>query len=148
MDSGLVYIWLAVVVFSLIAEFITMDVTSIWFAAGGSVSLIVSTQYSNFPIQVIIFVVVSLVLILTVRKWARSKLLSSDNKTNLDLLKEGDIKLITPITENSKGTVKFNGVIWNAESKTPIEAGVFVKVLEIRGTNLVVEKSNSDKKGE
>jgi len=138
-----IWIWVAVVAVSLIIEFITMDITSIWFSFGGLIALILAALNLKIEIQVIVFIVVSAALLLTLRRWARNKMLNSSKETtNLDLIKEEKLKLITPITLTEKGTVKFNGVIWNvvSEDNTPIEKDTFVSVVKIKGNTLLVKK--------
>lgn len=138
-----IWIWVAVIAVSLLLEFVTMDVTSIWFSVGGLIALILSAVTISFEIQLIVFIVVSALLLLTLRSWARNKLLnSSDGKTNLDLMKEETFKLLTPITKDQKGTVKYNDVVWNAitASGEELEAGTNVVVVEVKGNKLIVKK--------
>ena len=138
-----IWVWVAVIVVSLIIEFTTMEITSIWFSIGGLIALILAALTVSAEIQVIVFIVVSAGLLLTLRRWAKNKLLSSSNEpTNLDLLKQEKLKLLSPITSTEKGTLKFNGIIWNAisENNEPIEQDAFVKVVEIKGNKLIVKR--------
>lgn len=137
-----IWIWVAVIVVSLIGEFISMDVTSIWFACGGTVALILAALNASIEIQVIAFVVISMILILTLRKWARNKLLASEGNTNMDLVIEKRLKLLSSITDTQSGSVKYNGVVWTAVSKNDsmINLGEWVIVKEIKGNKLIVEK--------
>ena len=64
----LVYVWLAVVVFTLIIEFSTTDMISIWFAGGALVALILAAFNVWWVIQLIAFIVVSAVLLALFRK--------------------------------------------------------------------------------
>ena len=61
-------IWLIVFVVLLLAELTTVGLTTIWFAIGALVSLISVTVFNpNWYIQLIIFIVVSVVSLITLR---------------------------------------------------------------------------------
>ena len=138
-----IWIWLAVIVVSLIMEFITMDVTSIWFAFGGVVAIILASLKVSTDIQVLVFIAVSAVLIVTLRRWAKNKLLNSSESANkIDLMKQEKSPLLTKITKTQKGTVKYNGVVWNAisEDNEPIDEGTDVVVVKVKGNTLIVKK--------
>ena len=141
-----IWIWVAVIGASLLLEFVTMDITSIWFSIGGLVALLLAAFNVAFEIQIVVFVVLSAVLLLTLRRWARNKLLSSEGTTNIDLMKKEKFELLTSITEHEKGTVKYSGVIWNAisEDDKPIPAGAFVHIVEVKGNKLVVKKEGNE----
>ena len=63
------WIWICVIVGAVIIEALTMDVVSIWFTIGAIVPLILSaTNACGWEIQVIVFIIISAVLILTLRK--------------------------------------------------------------------------------
>lgn len=138
-----IWVWVAVIVVTLIIEFTTMEITSIWFSVGGLIALILAAFNVSMEVQVIVFIIVSSVLLLSLRRWTKNKLLNSSNEpTNLDLLKKEKVKLLSPITTTDKGTVKFNGVIWSAisEDNEPIEQDTFVQVVKVKGNTLIVKK--------
>ncbi|MGD9901604.1 MAG: NfeD family protein [Spirochaetales bacterium] len=137
-----IWIWVAVIAISLIVEALSMDMTSIWFSVGGFVALILTAMSVSVDWQVIVFVLISGTLLLTLKKWAKNKLLTSKESTNMDLIKEKKFKLLTAITESEKGTLKYNDVIWNATSSdsAPIKEGEWVDVVEVKGNTLIVKK--------
>lgn len=138
-----IWIWVAVIVASLVVEFSTMDLTSIWFSVGGLVALILAAFGVLFEVQVILFIIISAALLLTLRRWTKNKLIdSSEGTTNLDLLKKEKFELLTPITKQEKGTIKYNGVVWTATSQSgeTLEAGTLVEVIEVKGNKLIVKK--------
>ena len=97
-----IWIWVAVIVVSLIIEFTTIAITSIWFAIGGLVSLIMAALLIGFELQMIVFVILSFALLVTLRRWAQNKFLNSEGTTNLDLIKKEKLELLTEITEHEK----------------------------------------------
>lgn len=142
------WIWLAVVVIALIIEFLTTEMISVWFAPSGIVALIMSACGVPEWINIIVFAVISLILILSFRKLALKYLLKKDTtKTNTDALIGTKLKLLTPIKGAEMGTVKINGVIWNAKTQNDdvdIEENTYVTVVEISGTKVVVQKAESN----
>ncbi len=136
------WVWLGVIILTAIIEFATLDMTSIWFTVGAIIPLILSIVKVRWEIQVAVFVVLSLVLILSLRKITKNFLLrNAKDKTNLDSLVGQEFKLIDAIDDDKIGTIKVNGVIWNAIANEQIASGEKVKILKIQGNKFVVEKS-------
>lgn len=139
----LVYVWLAVVVFTLIIEFSTTDMISIWFAGGALVALILAAFNVWWVIQLIAFIVVSAVLLALFRKFALKKLNAKTVNTNADQAIGKEYRLLSPIGLNQVGTIKINDVIWNVDTKEQeqeIPEGVIVRILEIKGNKYIVEE--------
>lgn len=146
----LVWVWLAVLCVSTALEFITMQMVSIWFAIASIVAIVLALFCVAWWVQLIVFSVLSLVLLVTLRKFSMKFLLRNTNtKTNADSIIGTVHKLIEPISEDKPGAVKINGVVWNAISKNgkSIKQNVEVKIENIEGNKLVVSKVET-KKGE
>lgn len=139
----MIWVWLAVVAVSLIVEFFTWDLTSIWFAVAGLVSLILSAiDGINWVWQLGVFIVVSAVLIIFVRQICKKLLLKSDEKTNVDAFIGKHTKLVTGISDaDHLGTVKFNGITWSAltENGTALESGAEVEIVRVDGNKMIVK---------
>ena len=143
MEQYDVWIWVGIIVLSLVVEMVSMDMTSIWFAVGAFITLLLAAIGIGLELQIVTFIIVSLVSILTLRKWTKNKLLnSSTERAGLDLLKAERFKLMVEITETQKGAVKYNDVVWTAISfdGKPIGEGEWVTVEEIKGNKLIVKK--------
>lgn len=127
----------------MILEFISTDMIAIWFSVGGLVSLILAALSVPVWVQLVVFVVISAVLLLSFRKLALKFLLGKDKtKTNADALISQQIRLINEINEDKYGTVKINGVIWNAttENNTQvIPANTLVEIIKISGNKVIVK---------
>ncbi len=142
----MIWVWLAVVAVSLIVEFMSWDLTSIWFAAAGLVSLILSAiDGVAWEVQLAVFIVISALLLIFVRKICRKLLLKNMNtKTNVDAYAGKRSKLLKAIgADENYGEIKFNGVVWQAMSETgeEIEAGAEVEVIRVEGNKMVVKLS-------
>ena len=137
------YIWLGVTALSLMIEFTTNEMLSIWFAGGGVLAMILSACGLSWYIHVPVFLAMSLVLLFSFRKTAMKLLNKGDEKTNADSAFGKEYTLLTEIAFEKMGTIKINGVIWNVVGDDPnceIKAGEKVKVLKLQGNKYVVEK--------
>ena len=141
--NTMIFVWLGLLVLFLAVEFATAQLTTVWFAAGALVSLLLASfGVDNLAIQIIVFTLVSLVsLILTrplVKKWTRAK----KQPTNADMV-IGEEAVVTETISNTdgKGLAKVNGAIWSARSvdDSIIPAGKTVTVRKIEGVKLIVE---------
>ncbi|MBE5937686.1 MAG: NfeD family protein, partial [Lachnospiraceae bacterium] len=61
------YYWLIVVAVCILVELATMGLTSVWFAVGATVAYIVSLLGGETIVQIIVFLVVSLVALFITR---------------------------------------------------------------------------------
>ena len=59
-----VFIWLAILTFFLVAEAVTVQLTTIWFAGGALVAALVAGMGAEEWLQIILFLVVSLILLI------------------------------------------------------------------------------------
>lgn len=141
------YIWLGVVAVSLIIEFVTMELVSVWISIGALVALILAAFGVGYEIQIITMIVVSIACILGLRKVTLKFLNRNKDKTNLNLIVGTKTKLLTPITENEMGSIKINGVVWSACTKnlSQIGKGSFVEIEGVEGNKLIVKKVEEEK---
>ena len=64
------WVWLVVILFTIVLEVITMELVSIWFTIGAIPAFIMSaTSKVGWQIQVVCFVVVTLLLVFFLRKY-------------------------------------------------------------------------------
>lgn len=138
-----VYIWLGVIVLSVIIECVTFDLASVWFIGGGIVALILAACKVPYVWQIVVFVVVSAVLLATCRRPLLKLLGKNTAKTNADAIIGKEYSLLTPISFGVMGSLKVNGVEWSAvpENDTDeIAAGKVVRVVDIKGNKLIVKE--------
>ena len=136
------WIWGIVTAIALVVEFLTADLITVWFAAGGLVTLLVVALVPEIALvwQFVIFVGVSVVLLLCTRKICL-KLLRNDNiKTNTEAL-IGTRFVVTEIQENYTYH-KINGVSWRvyAVEGEKLEVGKEFEICEIKGNKLIAKK--------
>jgi len=126
-----------------VMEFLTMGLTTIWFAIGALVSFFASLFGAVVWLQIVLFLVVSLVVLVVYRPLAVKYVNSRRTKTNVDDLIGREAKVIERIDNlNETGRVLLNGIDWSARSTLiggVIEEDTIVKVIEVQGVKLIVE---------
>lgn len=143
LSSWIFWVWLGIMVVTIVLEAITpSDLVSIWFAAGAFVAMIMSiflpTKYAW--IEVIAFLVVSMVLVCSTRKLAKKLQDTPEIKTNIDGVVGQTGKVTIEILPHEVGEVKVEGKLWSAISEGKIEKGAYVEVLAVEGVKLVVKE--------
>ncbi len=146
-----VYIWLGVLALSLIVEFISMELVSIWVSVGSLVAMILAFCNVSITIQLIVFGVVTIACILGLRRIALKFFFRNKGKTNLDAIIGTTYKLLKKVNAEELGSIKVNGVEWSVKSldNEEIDAGNFVEIVSVDGNKFIVKKvTNSSKKVE
>lgn len=142
MEAYLWIIWLSIFVLAIIIEAITSDLTSIWFAGGAMIALIISfIPDVAWWIEVIVFIVISTVMILGLRPLAKKLLKTNITNSNIDEMAGKKGIMLKGYDELNHGEVKINDVVWTAigadESKA-IPQGTKVVVVAVNGNKLIV----------
>ena len=145
-EISMTVVWLAAALIFLGVEAITVGLATIWFAAGAVAALILAFIDVPVPVQVVVFLVVSIVLLVSTRKIFIEKLNAGKEKTNVDALIDAAAVVIKPILPYEVGQVKVSGQVWSAIGKNPEDTyaeGQLVKIISVEGVKLVVTSANS-----
>lgn len=138
------FYWLFIMLGLLAIEIPTMGLTTIWFAGGALAAFPVALAGAGLPLQVAVFVAVSLILLIFTRPIAQKHLNARTEKTNVDSV-IGKYALVTQAIDNRKGEgqVRIEGMDWSARSADgePIPEGANVKVERVKGVKLIVTKT-------
>ena len=133
-------VWLIIVILLTLIEITTVNLTTIWFVVSGILALIVSLFVDNYILQFGIFVVVGVILLITTKPFLTKFLKQHKVKTNLDRI-IGMTGIVTEdITKTEDGEVKVDGKKWTAYADKTIKKGETVKILEIKGVKIKVER--------
>ncbi len=138
----MIIIWFAVIIGAALIEINTMDLTSIWFSAGALVSFVFALVGLNPLLQIVVFLGVSLLLLLSLRPIVKNYLKTNIISTNTDRL-IGKVAICTKdINIGERGEVKIDGKYWLAISSADEDILIDekVEVLAIEGVKLVVDK--------
>ena len=138
-----VLFWALTTLAFIIAEIITIQLVSIWFAAGAFVTMIVAYFYSpGFVGELVIFIVTSALLLLItyplLKNWRHVKHVSTNSELEI-----GKTASVIEEVDQLKGTgrVRLNGVDWSAVSADGddiIPVGAIVTVVRVQGAKLFV----------
>lgn len=141
-EITIMVVWAIIAIVAIVIEFETINLVSIWFAAGAVAGIICSLLHQKVWIQVLAFVVVSAVFIIGTRPFVKKISENQTILTNVDRL-IGMTALITkPIKEGEKGEIKVDYQIWPAIAKNDEEfqEGEKVVIFGIQGNKMIVEK--------
>lgn len=136
-------IWLIVFAMLIIIEFITMGLTTIWFACGAVVACIASGFSAPIWLQIALFIIVSGVLLYFTRPVAMKYFNKSRTRTNVEGMIGKQAVVVSDIDNIAEtGRVKVAGMDWTARSFTgePISAGTVTIVKAVEGVKLIVEE--------
>ena len=132
-------IWLVLTAIFVIVEAATVGVVSAWFAVGALCAMGAALLEWELWIQIIIFSVVSVVLLLSLRPILRKYYTPRLTRTNVDAV-IGTQGLIIEAVDNLEGTgrIKLGGMEWSARSTNgqKIPVGTLAKVDKIEGVKV------------
>lgn len=140
----LIVFWIVVLVATILIEFATFNLVTVWFAVGSIAALILAAFDVDVLIQFFVFLTVSGVLLLLVRPLTKKFMKTEIVRTNLDRV-VGMIGTITvAVVPNELGEVRVNGMLWKAYCPQGLtyNEGERVEIKAITGTRLVIAKAN------
>ena len=136
-----VIVWLGLMILFLMAEAATVSLVSMWFACGAFAALLVSFFGGNAIWQITVFIVVSTVLLLSLRPLLRKYFTPRLTKTNVDSV-IGSQGYVTETIDNAEATgqVKLGAMYWTARSTSGdlITKDTLVRVDRIEGVKAFV----------
>lgn len=139
---SLILMWVAVIIIAIIIELNTTDLSSIWAALGGFVSMIVAIFTDIWWIQVLVFIVITLLGIIFIRPYVKRYVGRNEIKTNSEALVGKTGVVCEEIVLDNAGAVKIDGKVWTAISKDnkTIEKEKRVEIVAIEGVKLIVKE--------
>lgn len=134
--------WLILFVILLLIEIFTMGLTTIWFAGGAIAAFVAGKIGFGITVQIIVFVVVSVILLVVTRPIAVKYFNKERQKTNAELLIGQQALVLEDIdTLHAVGRVEIRGQEWSAKTDDPdgrIPKNTVVVVEGIQGVKLIV----------
>ena len=143
-----VFIWLAILTFFLVAEAVTVQLTTIWFAGGALVAALAAGMGAEEWLQIILFLAVSLILLILARPVLKKCLNKGMVRTNVNSLMGQSAVVIQKIDNLSQmGQVRINDIEWMARTESDEETIPEKSVVEIeavQGVKLIVKKCKEE----
>ena len=143
--------WFIAMVLFLWLEASTVGIVSIWFAVGALGAMITGFCGGALWLQVTVFMVVSIVLLASLRPLARKYFKPKLVKTNVDAVVGSTGRVIEDINNDlSTGRVKLAGLEWAARSSNHavIPADTMIRVDRVEGVKVYVTTMQADIKQE
>lgn len=135
--------WLILFIVLIVIEILTMGLTTIWFAGGALAALLMAFAGFGLPLQIAVFIVVSVVLLLLTRPIAVKYFNTELQKTNAEsLIGQQAVVLQDVDTLHAVGLVEVNGQEWSAktdEADGYIPKDRIVSIEGIQGVKLIVK---------
>lgn len=135
-------VWLILAGFFFVLEIATEGFLVFWFGIGAVAAIGTSFLTENIFIQVAVFVIVSIILVLSTRKLT-DKIKPKEVPTNVYTIL-GKKAVVSQAIDSAKGSgqIKIDGDLWSAKSEAEeiIEEGSTVEILSIDGVRAVVKK--------
>lgn len=146
---GYLILWGAIFVAALIAEIVTLQLVTIWFAVGAAGAFIAAMFGLGLAAQLAIFVLVSVILLLVTRPMLTALRVKRQPRTNADL-NVGETAVVIEAVNPALGTgrARLGGVDWMAVSETGsiIPAETIVMITRVEGAKLYVRDANDYEK--
>ena len=138
-----VFYWLIAAAVLLVLEIMTMGLMTVWFAGGALFGAVAAAVGMSLPVQIGVFLVVSLVLLFLTRPLAQKYFNNRTVKTNAESL-VGNTCIVTETINNlrAEGQVTIKGQVWTARSVSEdmiLEKDTKVTVRGISVVKLIVE---------
>ena len=140
--------WLGAFGVLLLIEILTLGLTTIWFAVGALAAFLLTLVNAPLALQIIVFVVVSMVMLIFTRPIMTKYLNKKTTKTNAESLVGRRARVLIPVNNlKSEGQVMVNGMEWTARStkdEVTFQKDEMVHIVGISGVKLMVEKENKE----
>lgn len=141
--SEIMIFWLVLLIIAIVAEVLTMGLTTIWFAGGALAAILAALLHAPIWLQVILFFLVSLLLLFFTRPIAVKYFNKDRVKTNVESM-VGRQAVVTGEIDNLQGIgqVTLSGQEWTARStdeKVRIPVGSVVNIVSVSGVKLIVK---------
>lgn len=145
MEGVMIYTWLGLMIVLVAIEAATVNLTTIWFAAGSLLAFFMALFNLPLGFQIAVFLVSSTLLLIFTRPIALKYLKIGREKTNIESLIGETGLVVMDINPHATGQVKVRGQIWTAVSKNdePIRKDTEVTIDSIEGVKLIVTHKNA-----
>ena len=106
MENYMTYLWILVIVVSLVVEASTYSLVALWFIPAAAVTIVLSLFKVSVSLQVVVFFVIALLCIIFFRKYLEKALKKKSVPTNADAL-IGKVGIVTENIDNINFKVIF-----------------------------------------
>ncbi len=145
--NNMPWFWLAIAILMTVVEGLTLGLTTVWLAIAGLVCMILAFFIPSVTLQIIVFLVLSIVMLVFTRPFAVKKLKLGRERTNADRLVGMKGIVLKQVKRDEPGQVKVGGQIWTARPDSAdriFEQDQEVRILKIEGVTLIVASPDKE----
>lgn len=136
-----VIFWIIVAVIVTVLDILTSSFLFVWFAVGGFAAMVASMLGATWWLQVMVFLIVSIITISIGYPWAKKKFKASVKYT--PLMEETYIGRVMKAESDilQKARVKVDGIYWTVQNQGDIiKKDSNFRIVGIEGNKLIVNK--------
>lgn len=143
----MIIVWACVIALSLLIEFLTYDLITLWFAPAALVGLILAAASVGLWWQIIAFIIFSGVFIATLRPVLKKFLIKETIPTNITDSNIGRRVRLTSPMRDGYSTIELNGVTWTAKitSGDDLAEGDIVEITGNDSNKMLVKLAEAEK---
>lgn len=135
-------IWGVLFIGLIILESVTAQMVSVWFALGSLAAFITAIFSDSFVVELIVFILVSVILLIFTRPFVKKYLITKKCPTNADMAL-GQEGIVIQEIDNLRGVgrIMLHGQSWNArtEDDSVVAKDQKVTVIRIEGVTAYVK---------
>lgn len=141
MDYSMAVIWLIIAVSCGLIEAGTIAIVSVWFVIGAVVSFFMALIFpESILLQIFVFILFSILSLVFIRPVAKKYVDKYTRGGNINSKVDKTGVVVQEIKKDEKGRVKIGDVEWLAVSNEDISEGTKVRITNVDGNTLCVEK--------
>jgi membrane protein implicated in regulation of membrane protease activity len=138
--------WWGAALLLIVVEVVSLDLVLLMFAGGAVAAGIATALGAPFPLQIVVFAVVSVLLLVSLRPWLlrhlrdRVPLVETNSAAQV-----GRLALVVQDVDVHGGRIKLSGEVWSARSAREDarhDVGSEVRVVGIEGATAVVDDAS------
>lgn len=136
------FVWFLIGLLFAVLELIIPGFVLIFFAFGAWLLALLGLFVDlDIALQIILFVLASLVSLVTLRKKLKSKFFQEGKETQSedDEFTGQEVTVVETIVPGKGGKVEYKGVNWKAKSAVEIKEGMTARIIGKESINLIVE---------
>lgn len=135
----MIYLWVAIIIVSVIADIATSLMLFVWYGVGALVAAILELYGFGFGSQVVVFAVVGSILTIIFYPIFKRKLKNIPKTLTREEQYIGT-ELVAKEDIDTNGRIMVDGAYWSVINEgEPIKAGDKIKITAIKGTKFLVK---------
>ncbi len=138
MTTTMIVVWAAVMAFTLLLEFFTVDFFASCFSVGALVALILAACGANVYWQVGIFFVITVIALCGCRPLLKRLIKKPTVPTNVDQNFGKKARLLADVVDGAS-SIKINDVVWKVACEANLKQNDEVVIERVEGNKMIVK---------